>query len=75
MWGDRESERGVGQKKCRMFEQLARLGQLRVALRTALAEKKCLPLLPSTCFVAGTADPWFMHDDPRYRVPEPFDHL
>ena len=58
-----------------MFRELAWLGKKRGTLLVKLVEKKCLPLLPTTCFVAGTADPWFMHDDPRYRVPEPFDHL
>ena len=41
-----------------------------------LAPKRlCLPLLPSTCIVKGTADPWYMHDDPKYQVPEAFDHF
>ena len=39
------------------------------------AKKHCLPLSPSTCFVAGTADPWFMHDNSKFNVPEPFDHF
>ena len=59
-----------------MFGALAQLAELRGRpLVQTLAVKKCLPLLPSACLVSGTADPWFTHDDPRYRVPEPFDHF